>query len=626
MGSKRPHGEDSKDENCGCSSFNISGFYGRARPTLTSSRERDKITRIENKMKEIEERRLPSVYNPGVLGPPAIWKTFPRQAEAMKYSQLQGQGLMVFSFESNILGKDGKRSFVVAHPRLMWLRLLERNPNHRCSYEVIQEHSVCKLYFDLEFMYEYNPHKDGNSMVNTFIYIVCYFLKKEFGVDCTRKNIIDLDSSTAEKFSRHLIFNMPNKSFATNIHVGNFVIMICDKIRSSLVESTAEIPGVSREEVENLFIIRNSEKDSGLFCDEGVYTKNRNFRCLHCTKRGKNTPLVVARENQFEPEPKNGTGICKDEQFFIDSLVTTVDESCSVLTYGEDRSRVQRPSVRKQKDKSVLNGLSVGSSPYPEIDKHIESVVLPGYIRSWFCFSQQEVLVYEVGGNRFCHNIGREHKSNGVMYVVNLKTGDYYQKCHDAQCRDFRSCAWQLPETAIFWKQFDEEEIMEAAHSVIDFDESESDDELFVNAAIQAEMEDTMDIDEELLAQADKLEMWDKLDMLSSVGSSVHGSQSTHSSSQASNPWDRLSQLSTPDSSCFTAMSKICMSFKELSQGESSGACMIMTSNSNDAVGEVVGDDSDEEFVREAAQIEREVLSKDATTNLYEIEFNSCEF
>ncbi|KAJ3054490.1 hypothetical protein HK097_001671, partial [Rhizophlyctis rosea] len=43
--------------------------------------------------------------------------------------------------------------------------------------------------------------------------------------------------------------------------------------------------------------------------------------------------------------------------------------------------------------------------------------------------------------DRFCSNIGRQHKSNGVYYVVDLKTGVFNQRhvCYDPDCRHFRS-------------------------------------------------------------------------------------------------------------------------------------------------------------------------------------------
>ena len=51
-------------------------------------------------------------------------------------------------------------------------------------------------------------------------------------------------------------------------------------------------------------------------------------------------------------------------------------------------------------------------------------------------------------GNRWCGNVGRQHKSNGVMYVVNLATGIFYQKCHDHECRaaHYRSDGRPLPD------------------------------------------------------------------------------------------------------------------------------------------------------------------------------------
>jgi len=48
-----------------------------------------------------------------------------------------------------------------------------------------------------------------------------------YDLTCSRKFIIDLDSSTPTKFSRHLIFHLPGAVFKDNIHAGNFVRHIC---------------------------------------------------------------------------------------------------------------------------------------------------------------------------------------------------------------------------------------------------------------------------------------------------------------------------------------------------------------------------------------------------------------
>ena len=54
-------------------------------------------------------------------------------------------------------------------------------------------------------------------------------------------------------------------------------------------------------------------------------------------------------------------------------------------------------------------------------------------------------LEYQIAGNRFCYFVRREHKSNNVMYVVDLYRGYARQKCWDPDCRGFRSDAFFIP-------------------------------------------------------------------------------------------------------------------------------------------------------------------------------------
>ena len=50
-----------------------------------------------------------------------------------------------------------------------------------------------------------------------------------------------------------------------------------------------------------------------------------------------------------------------------------------------------------------------------------------------------------MGGTRYCANIGRQHKSNGVYYVVDVAARQAYQKCHDPDCRGFASLPRDVP-------------------------------------------------------------------------------------------------------------------------------------------------------------------------------------
>lgn len=48
-------------------------------------------------------------------------------------------------------------------------------------------------------------------------------------------------------------------------------------------------------------------------------------------------------------------------------------------------------------------------------------------------------ITYQISGSRYCCRIGREHKSNHIMFEVNLLRGFAVQKCWDPDCRGYRS-------------------------------------------------------------------------------------------------------------------------------------------------------------------------------------------
>ena len=45
------------------------------------------------------------------------------------------------------------------------------------------------------------------------------------------------------------------------------------------------------------------------------------------------------------------------------------------------------------------------------------------------------IIHITITGNRYCLNIGREHRSNGIYFVVNERANVYHQKCFDYSCR-----------------------------------------------------------------------------------------------------------------------------------------------------------------------------------------------
>jgi len=94
-------------------------------------------------------------------------------------------------------------------------------------------------------------------------------------------------------------------------------------------------------------------------------------------------------------------------------------------------------------------GITLTRSPYPEIDDFIATKIdrggVPGTIRSVIFFPTSKVIVYGIGNNRYCENIGRPHKSNHTLMVCDCQGGVYYQRCFDYDCRNFRGQEYPLP-------------------------------------------------------------------------------------------------------------------------------------------------------------------------------------
>ena len=44
-----------------------------------------------------------------------------------------------------------------------------------------------------------------------------------------------------------------------------------------------------------------------------------------------------------------------------------------------------------------------------------------GQVRSWVDWPGAGLLLLNMRGNRWCGNVGRAHKSNGIFYVVDLQ-------------------------------------------------------------------------------------------------------------------------------------------------------------------------------------------------------------
>ncbi|XP_015999474.2 DNA-directed primase/polymerase protein isoform X2 [Rousettus aegyptiacus] len=441
-----------------------------------------KLKKIEERASSYERKPLSLVYRPRLSKPEepsSVWKLFHRQTEAFNFVKNCKEDVHVFALEYKV--GDGQRIYLVTTYVQFWFYYKSRKNLLHC-YEVIPENAVCKLYFDLEFNKLANPEADGKMMVALLIEHVCKALQELYRVNCSAEDVFNLDSSTDEKFSRHLIFQLRDVAFKDNIHVGNFVKKILqpashliasesdDGIPETRVSHFPEIPvkqGISfskmstdndrgeswtlnAKKLEGLgsakqsdpdlsfLVVKNSIGKKHLFVDLGVYTRNRNFRLYKSSKIGKPVALEIAEDNKFSLTQSD---VSEENQYFLSSLISNVrfSDTLRILTCDTSQNKQKQVEYFNSTSTSVENIEGFQGSPYPEIDEFVLSLVnkngIKGGIRHWNYFFPEELLVYDICKYRWCENIGRAHKSNNIMILVDLKNEVWYQKCHDPVCK-----------------------------------------------------------------------------------------------------------------------------------------------------------------------------------------------
>ena len=68
-------------------------------------------------------------------------------------------------------------------------------------------------------------------------------------------------------------------------------------------------------------------------------------------------------------------------------------------------------------------------------------------------YESSQQLILRPKTNRFCCNIKRQHKRNGIYFVINIAEFNFTQKCHDHNCAGYRSESFPL-DPALFFLTF----------------------------------------------------------------------------------------------------------------------------------------------------------------------------
>ena len=444
---------------------------------------RIKIVKIEKRSLQFRCNPLLHPYKPrlsDVFLPSPMWRLFYRQNEAFEFAATQ-ENSKVFSVESAKEPKSGARSYIVASLEEFWNSYKQIQTGKRHFYELIPVDAYCHMYFDLEFNKSVNFECDGDAMVDLWISYVNFCLKKEFNIDSDRKHVIELDSTTDIKFSQHLIWHVPKAVFKNNNEVGNFVHYICDSIQSYMDLKKENSPLLLRHWLHSssfakaldIFYVSSSSSEKTLFVDEGVYTKNRNFRLYLSSKKGKATELTLSPHCRFDFSPVDLRFTCcshhaetlkfdpnysreKEKLIFFSSLITNIHmrDDIKVLEMPAEKCKEKRSGSVMQKITYSKNVSRFDPKQFPLDDKispehflqllefvtkYVQKFNENAYVSKVNLnrLSHQSIgsLFFDIAGTRYCRTIQREHKSNGIFIVVDLDNQLWYHRCFDHECR-----------------------------------------------------------------------------------------------------------------------------------------------------------------------------------------------
>ena len=400
--------------------------------------------------------------------------------------------MIVAAYEREEFGVSGQRRYITSSAQEFFFYYFQLPANQRTHYEVIPLHKTCKLYFDLEFDVSCNPCTDGPKLVETFInFINAGFV--HFGFEeAENTSILNLDSSSADKFSCHLIFT--RTVFRSNEDIGRFVRTvlaelnrICKCVNKEYKvgdNESSEIFGRSfaLKELENLFVRSGDEMSKQVFVDSAVYSKNRNFRMYKSSKLGKNkflnraercvyAPIIRESDLSFYKQLKKKEAANVDinpelYRTFLDSLITNIDfEPRETITF--EAQMWERNQFDQAKVQRSLTGNSLTEIPkptklnyfiFPEVEEFVistltekmrsENVEVKHGINFRSCknLEANNMYLYELAHYyRYCERIKRFHKSNKVYICVDLTKLVFYQKCFDPDCSGFRGNEFPIP-------------------------------------------------------------------------------------------------------------------------------------------------------------------------------------
>lgn len=289
--------------------------------------------------------------------------------------------------------------------------------------QVILETRPCWLYFDLEYSVEANPELEAKSVMDCFWETFSSFSREVMGFELDLTRVIELESSTGKKFSRHVIVKClggMTKALANNAQAGllvNHLVRYAEAHREMAQLLFVQAPRKCHEVEREVCVI-----------DESVYSRNRCFRLLFQSKCGK--------ERRLDLEPSSTKRFWTHRPLpcvaMLETMASFVPENTELYEHQLLPVDARKP---RSKVSVIRNGL--GSDPLLDYliqfwdgirDANEPKTSHPATVAQSCAQINELKFAVTLGNNRFCFCKGSSHLSNHIYLVVDVLQASFYQK------------------------------------------------------------------------------------------------------------------------------------------------------------------------------------------------------
>lgn len=273
--------------------------------------------------------------------------------------------------------------FVNATEKEFWDNYMVSGP--RNNYEKIKLGKECHLFLDIDKYETQYPGVDIEEIwKDVKDKIECVFINI-LNIERHRLHFIKLESHSKKKKSLHVIVKVDGTIFKNLIHCGIFVHNLKGEVM---------YPDV---------------------IDTSIYTKNRNFRMLGCSKAGQNRQLVGDKPFSYEYWLETLIQPLKWEGSSIEMCDEEVEESTICRDIPELVHNIFVNVISKDKKLHKMTG-----------ELNLDRIVSFPDSLTYVCNTKA----------RKCPFVNRYHNKNVQFVVLNLLKNRYTLRCHSAKCKE----------------------------------------------------------------------------------------------------------------------------------------------------------------------------------------------